>query len=290
MGEYVAPSSSRFIASHDQFSGSSVVIEMFFKAIAQYRPDLVILAGVHLLEAQPEQVRLEKLRLIKRSLAQVNPLLPIHLQLGSMGDPTYATEVLHRIVPYVDSMSINEQELAFLTKVGNGPYTEQYPVRAGALHAYKVVEMLYWLLNTFGNDKSNPEAKNYNYRLQRIHFHCLTYHIVVSRGTDWSNLAAGLAAGGRLAGRYTCNMAGDRTDLEMLEVRTANTVLLDKLVNKVYQFNPHNALASWMRNETIFIYTPILVCKFPQRTVGVDDATSSTALLYSQFFKLEQKW
>lgn len=25
---------------------------MFFKAIAQYRPDLVILAGVHLLEAQ----------------------------------------------------------------------------------------------------------------------------------------------------------------------------------------------------------------------------------------------
>lgn len=55
--------------------------------------------------------------------------------------------------------------------------------------------MLYWLLETFGHDKSNPSSKNYNYRLQRIHFHCLTYHIVVSKGTDWSNLAAGLAAG-----------------------------------------------------------------------------------------------
>lgn len=34
------------------FSGSSVVIEMFFKAIAQFNPDLVILTGVHLLQNQ----------------------------------------------------------------------------------------------------------------------------------------------------------------------------------------------------------------------------------------------
>lgn len=52
LGEYVSPSSSRFITSHDQYSGSTVVIEMFFKAVAQYRPDLVILSGVHLLESQ----------------------------------------------------------------------------------------------------------------------------------------------------------------------------------------------------------------------------------------------
>lgn len=35
---------------------------------------------------QNQDVRLEKLRLIKRSLLQVNPLIPIHLQLGSMAD------------------------------------------------------------------------------------------------------------------------------------------------------------------------------------------------------------
>uniref|UniRef100_A0A915E3A1 Uncharacterized protein n=1 Tax=Ditylenchus dipsaci TaxID=166011 RepID=A0A915E3A1_9BILA len=73
MGEYVAPASSRFITSHDQYSGSSVVIEMFFKAIGQFRPDLIIFSGVHLLEAQKQEVRLEKLRLIKRSIQQINP-------------------------------------------------------------------------------------------------------------------------------------------------------------------------------------------------------------------------
>uniref|UniRef100_A0A183DG33 Asparaginase n=1 Tax=Gongylonema pulchrum TaxID=637853 RepID=A0A183DG33_9BILA len=52
LGEYVAPASSRFITSHDQYSGSAVVIEMFFKAIAQFNPDLIILTGVHLLQNQ----------------------------------------------------------------------------------------------------------------------------------------------------------------------------------------------------------------------------------------------
>lgn len=33
-------------------SGSSVVIEMFFKAIAQFNPDIIILSGVHLLQNQ----------------------------------------------------------------------------------------------------------------------------------------------------------------------------------------------------------------------------------------------
>ncbi|KAI6217535.1 hypothetical protein M3Y95_01214000 [Aphelenchoides besseyi] len=288
LGEYVSPASSRFITSHDQYSGSSVVIEMFFKAIAQYRPDLIMFSGVHLLEGQPRQVRLEKLRMIKRSLLQVNPLVPIHFSLGSMGDSSHVHEVLYRIIPYVDSLFINEQELAFISKVGNGPYQEQYPVRAGTLHAYKVVEMLNWLLTTLGHDRSNPAAKNYNYRLQRIHFHCLTYHIVVSRGTDWSNLAAGLAAGARLAGRQSCNIVNEREDHDKLEIRTSGTVLLDKQMDKVYQFNQYNPIASWMRNDVVYIYTPVLVCKFPQHIVGVDDAISVTALLYSQFYKMEK--
>ena len=185
-------------------------------------------------------------------------------------------------------MFINEQELAFISKVGNGPYQEQYPVKAGTLHAYKVVEMLYWLLETFGHDKSNPSAKNYNYRLQRIHFHCLTYHIVVSKGTDWSNLAAGLAAGAKVAGRHSCNIGNDRFDHDKLEVRSSSTILLDKHIDKVYQFDQHNPLASWMRNDIVFIFTPALVCKYPVHTVGVDDALSATSLLYSQFYKLEK--
>jgi hypothetical protein len=55
-------------------------------------------------------------------------------------------------------------------------------------------------------------------------------------------LAAGLAAGARLAGRQSCNInvvASDRADFDKLEIRSSPTLLLDKQIGKVYQFNPH---------------------------------------------------
>ncbi|GMR36220.1 hypothetical protein PMAYCL1PPCAC_06415 [Pristionchus mayeri] len=290
LAEYVAPASSRFITSHDKFSGSTVVIEMFFKAISQIKPDLVILTGVHLLEFQQKEMRLEKLRMLKRNVLQVDSKIPIHLELGSMGDAAYIKEVLERIIPHVDSLGLNEQELAFISHVAGGPYTNEYPVQAGTVHVHKVVEMLHWLLRTYGRDRSSgAEGKKAGYRLQRIHFHCLTYHVVVSVGTDWSNLAAGLAAGARLAGRMACSLTDHRgvDQSDLLEVRTAHTLLLDKHMDKKYTFEPHNPIASWMRDDLVFIYTPVLVCKLPSKTVGVDDAISTTGLLFSQFYKFD---
>ncbi|KAM3719074.1 putative ADP-dependent glucokinase [Dirofilaria immitis] len=266
LDEYVAPASSRFITSHDQYSGSAVVIEMFFKAINEFSPDLVILTGVHLLQNQNKEMRMEKLRLIKRSLLQIEHNIPIHFQLGNMGNPDHVAEVLNRIVPHVDSLGMNEQELAFFSNVGNGPYTNLYPVFPGAIHVHKVVEMLYWLITKFGHDSSDPESKNYKYRLSRIHFHSLTFHLMVYKGADWSNLAAGLAAGAKVAALQSCKITND-LNTDNLELRISKAHLLDKEVGKQYLFEPQRPLASWMRNDVVFIYTPALICKFPTRTV-----------------------
>ncbi|RCN44609.1 ADP-specific Phosphofructokinase/Glucokinase region [Ancylostoma caninum] len=288
LGDWIAPSSSRFITSHDHFSGSTVVMEMFFKAIAQFKPDLIILSGIHTLEFHNKEMRLEKLRMIRRNLLQISSKVPIHFELGSLADATFMFDILHRIIPHVDSLGINEQELAFLSHVAGGPHMEEYPVQAGT-----VVEMLDWLLKTFGRDRMNPNSKNFGYRLQRIHFQCLTYQMVVSSGNDWSNLASGLAASSRLAGRMACNLVNQaRLETDMLEVRTAPSFILDKKLGKMYNFHAHNPIASWMRDQTLFIFTPVLVCKFPMKTVGVDDAISTTGLLYSQFYRFDSnmKW
>ncbi|VDK70221.1 unnamed protein product [Litomosoides sigmodontis] len=284
LDEYVAPASSRFITSHDEYSGSAVVIEMFFKAISQFNPDLVILAGVHLLQNQNKGMRMEKLRLIKRNLLQVKQSIPIHFQLGHMGNADHVADVLHRIVPHVDSLSLNEQELTFFSHVANGPYTDLYPVFPGAIHVYKVVDMLYWLLTKFGHDSNDPESKNYQYRLSRIHFHSLTFHLMVYKGTDWSNLASGLAAGAKTAARQSCKITND-LHTDNLELRISKAHLLDKEVGKRYVFEPQRPIASWMRHDVIFIYTPALICKFPTRTVGIDDAVSATGLIFSQFHR-----
>lgn len=40
---------------------------------------------------------MEKLRLIKRSLLQVKRNIPIHFQIGNMGNPDHVADVLHRV-------------------------------------------------------------------------------------------------------------------------------------------------------------------------------------------------
>ncbi|VDO25993.1 unnamed protein product [Onchocerca flexuosa] len=253
---------------------------MFFKAINQFSPDLVILAGVHLLQNQNKEMRMEKLRLIKRSLLQIEHNIPIHFQVGNVGNPDHVAELLNRIVPHVDSLGLNEQELALLSNVGNGPHTNLYPTFPGAIHVHKVVEMLYWLITKFGHDSSDPQSKNYKYRLSRIHFHSLTFHLMVYKGADWSNLAAGLVAGAKVAALQSCKITND-FDMDNLELRTSKAQLLDKEIGKQYVFEPQRPLASWMRNDVIFIYTPALICKFPTRTVGIGDSVSTAGLIYS---------
>ncbi|CAD6194429.1 unnamed protein product [Caenorhabditis auriculariae] len=290
LDDWVAPSSSRFITSHDHFSGSTVVMEMFFRAISQFKPDLVIVSGIHLLEFQNKEMRLEKLRLVKRNLLQVNPKTPIHFEMSSFGDAVFASDVLQRVIPYVDSLGINEQELAFLAHIANGPHMEAYPVQAGTVHVHKVVEMLHWLLKTFGRDIKDPNTTKTGYRLQRIHFHCLTYHIIVTAGNEWTNSAASLAAGARLAGRLSCNVNPKAVESDLLEVRTAANFVLDKKIGKHYQFEPHSPIASWMRDDVLFVYTPVLVCRLPTKTVGVDDAVAVTSLMYSQFYRFDKNF
>lgn len=46
--------------------------------------------------------------------------------------------VFLKIVPHVDSLGLNEQELAYFSHVANGPYTDLYPVAPGAVHVHKV--------------------------------------------------------------------------------------------------------------------------------------------------------
>lgn len=65
----------------------------------------------------------------------------------------------------------------------------------------------------------------------------------VYRGTDWSNLAAGLAAGARTAA-YSCNAARD-INTDNLELRTSLTHVLDREVGKMYNFEPHKLILNF---------------------------------------------
>lgn len=57
-----APRSNRFIVSHDYYNSRMEMIDEFFHFATVYRPHLIILSGLHLLESQNDEFRFVVLR------------------------------------------------------------------------------------------------------------------------------------------------------------------------------------------------------------------------------------
>ena len=177
----------------------------------------------------------------------------------------------------VDSLGLNEQELSFSSHAAGGPHQDDFLIRHGQPEIHKMSDMVLWLLQTYGYSKNNPKS-----RLTRVHFHSLTYHILGVVPSAWSNSESAVAAGTRLAGRQACDV-GDLTP-EEVELRIPETFkLFSGDIDR--QFDQQNPVLSWNRDGLHFVFSPVLVCHDPKKTVGLGDAISSTGLMYSQFNK-----
>ena len=95
---------------------------MFTESLIEYKPDLIVISGLHLLESQNEQFRKKRLQDLAMHLNTIKRKVPIHLELASMVKQDMMQAVVHTIFPLVDSIGLNEQELAFLTVSVGGPH------------------------------------------------------------------------------------------------------------------------------------------------------------------------
>ena len=141
--------------------------------------------------------------------------------------------------------------------------------------------MVLWLLQTYGYSKNNPKS-----RLTRVHFHSLTYHIIGVVPDSWTNSESAIAAGTRLAGRQACDVG--HLSPEEVDLRIPDTFkLFSGDIER--QFNHTSPVLSWNREGLHFVFSPVLVCHEPKRTVGLGDAISATGLMYSQFNKQRKR-
>ena len=171
------------------------------------------------------------------------------------------------------SLGLNEQELQQLSALLGGPHTSLLE-SADSIQPelYRVVDVLVWLLHRYGHA---------NGRLSRIHFHCLTFHVVaVLKGSGWSHTEAAVAAGTAKASKHACDT--ETLNPRMLEIRLPPQIRLYANGPEI-QFNPDSPVTVFELFDCEIAFSPVLVCKHPLKTVGLGDAISATGLLYSQF-------
>ncbi|XP_058667219.1 ADP-dependent glucokinase isoform X3 [Ammospiza caudacuta] len=276
-GRVRAPAANRFIFSHDLSNGALNMLEVFVSSLDEFQPDLVVLSGLHMMEGQSKEMRQRRLMEAVASISDIPTDIPIHLELASMTDQDFMSNIVHQqVFPLVNSIGLNEQELLFLTQSASGPHAS-LASWSGIPDVGVVSDILFWILKEHG--KTAERASD----LTRIHFHTLAYHILVTVDGHWGNQAAAVAAGARAAGTQAC--ATDTIDTAKvflkapLEFVTSHTEAPSKI-----SLNPDEPVVQWHREGISFHFTPVLVCKDPVRTVGLGDAISAEGLLYSEAY------
>ena len=179
-----------------------------------------------------------------------------------------------QVFPRITSLGLNEQELAFVSRVLVAPHHDQLMRDDGQPDLTVVTDTLTWLLQTSGHSKTNARS-----RLTRIHFHSLSFHLVATAAGVWLNSFEAVAAGAFIAGRQACE---HKFEPDQLEMRLSPELNFYSGAT-TRQFEPDRPISEFTHEGYSFAFSPVLVCLNPEKTVGLGDAISATGLLYSQF-------
>ncbi|KAG8144956.1 putative ADP-dependent glucokinase-like protein [Naja naja] len=253
-GELTAPNANRFIFSHDLSNGAMNMLEVFVSSLEEFRPDLVVLSGFHMMEGQTRELRQRRLQKAVTSISDIPTDIPIHLELAGMTDPDLMRDIIHQ--------------------AASGPHSSLTSWN-GVPEVGTVSDILFWILREHG--RTSARASD----LTRIHFHTLAYHLLVTVDGYWANQVAAVAAGARVAGTQAC--ATQTIDASKVFLKAPLEFATSKAegASRV-SLNPKEPISVWHRDGISFHYSPVLVCKSPLRTVGLGDAISAEGLLYSE--------
>lgn len=280
-----ATCANRVIISHDKENSELTSLDEFESSLNSFKPGVVVFTGAHMLDGQPEELWKQKIVDIVHVLKKIPRKTVVHFELATIGNLQFMSHLVENILPHVDSLGLNEQELLSIakshqadfnfTEIGPKPFIPD----SG--------DMLYWLFEKYS-------AMNFNNsRLSRIHFHSLTYHILVTpkdrlKGTLWENSLNAVLEGSKIASIQACQTDAIKSSLHELQVpkkfRLSNND--ESLQKSVIEDHSENGYVSWLRDKTWrieFNMSPVFVCKKPLKTVGLGDAISAAGLLTSEF-------
>ena len=139
---FTVPNSSRFIATYDPVNSKMIIDWAFSEYLKSYadRIDAFVISGFQLLEANCEaQFYEEKVNIVKsiiNTLKKKNSNAIVKYELASLSNLQLADLIKNEILPYVDIISLNENELYEVLKREVSSYKDH------AEHSWYIIQAL----------------------------------------------------------------------------------------------------------------------------------------------------
>jgi ADP-dependent glucokinase len=274
-GDIVAPRANRVIVHCDRTNAELKVVPSFHESVNS-QSDLIVISGLHLLDQDNMETQSSQIEKILEAIApsSLSPSVPVHLELASAGNLDYIELLGRTMIPNVNSIGLNEQELGFLFySLTHSSSPSRASEAADYVRAHfqdptieQAIEALQHVLQL---PSTNPSIRC----LDRIHFHSLKFHIIASRVSGkWEDSALAVVSGSLAASLNACGAPS------LAQLAATQLDLL--LQSKDFMHSPVKTIT---RNGLQFSVSPVLVCRSPIRTVGLGDAISAAGLLHHAF-------
>ncbi|XP_055625400.1 ADP-dependent glucokinase [Toxorhynchites rutilus septentrionalis] len=288
-GTLKSPRANRYILHNDHNNPFINSLEEFELALPEFNPHLFVVSGLQMMDNyvyQPgvRESRIEKVRAQMQS--QPSDTL-VHFEMASFVELELFQLLLKDVIPYSDSLGMNEQELDNLQQVLE---TGKISLVADCNPRVALsLDQLRAVIRILNNDYYMKRDADPNRRmLSRIHLHTLAYQaIVTAKGTSWNNTKNAAAKASLTAHRHVCasSIVNPDAAYRLLDDSFATSTLEGA---RRIPFSKEDPVSCW--NETIPVnnqhqleveicVAPVLICKVAKQTAGAGDNISGAGLV-----------
>ncbi|CAH1791785.1 unnamed protein product [Owenia fusiformis] len=275
-GPYTSPRANRIFLHSDQTNPYINALEEFQIALREFNPKLLVIGGLQMLDHFPFELGERESRLQKLSdmLRTTQKETLVHFEMASFTEETLMLDLADYLIPYSDSLGMNEQELpnivSILTYRNITVLSDPYPRVATVLDQMRE---LYSLLEKF------PETKGRR-KVSRLHIHTLPFQAILTRrNSAWKNTMSATAKAALMGIRHVCNSSHiDLHKSKLIMDESFSTTTDDKFRERI-PLNSNRPVSCWEEGDYQICVAPNLVCTDVVQTGGGGDNISSAGLV-----------
>lgn len=282
-GQYTSRRANRYIIHSDDHNPYLDSMEEFSEMLTDFLPDLLVVGGLQMMDSFPFQTgeRDALLSRLSELISSSSSKLGTHFEMASFVEESIMEDLLHYVIPYADSLGMNEQELPNLLSLLKGSnitvLSDPNPRVATVLdqmrEVYRILNQRHELAVRADGDQAKVKP------LTRLHVHTLAFQaMIVTRGSQWKNTMSATAKASLTANRHVCGS----NDIDLSKAR----LIMDDSFSVSRQegsqripLQESRPVSCWQEHEYEICVAPVLVCTEVYQTAGGGDNISAAGLV-----------
>jgi len=271
-GKFDSPRGNRLIVHSDYSNLMMESLSDFIAEVVTFEPNLVVVSGLQMMDNFPfdQNIRSKKINEIKNFLISLPKSTLIHFEMASIVEEKFLKEIIYELLPCVDSLGMNEQELTNLVGLVTGK-SVTHVANANPRVATALDDMRQLLLSVL-------ELQNGSRQLSRLHVHTLAYQAILTQETSmWKHSEMAAAKAALTANRYVCGSV-EIDPKKMRLVLDQSFSVSAATGSERIAVNQEDPVSCWNEKEYNICVAPNLVCTHILQTGGAGDNISAAGI------------